>query len=148
MKFLIVIVLFTFIAHSAFAHVGESPSQIQTRYGPPTALPVAPRKPATDAKVYQKNGIQIRVHYLDGKACLLEFFGINPTDRPEFFKTIEDGGSWSGGIPYNVGGVSTGVAYMRSDGVVARAFGSTVEIFTQKWFDASEAEQRNRIKGL
>lgn len=147
-KLFILAIIVASIPIRAFAHIGEDDSQIQSRYGAPLPMAVEPRKPATIAKAYEKNGIHIQVHYLDGRACFIEFRGLKLSERPDVLKTFEDGHSWSNPARYN----TSSLAYMRSDGVMARSFGVVLEIFTKTWFDASEAasevERKNRIKGL
>jgi hypothetical protein len=51
----------------ACARLGESPAQIEQRYGRPTDM-IAPNKPADVARVFLLKGYSIRVHFWRGTA--------------------------------------------------------------------------------
>jgi hypothetical protein len=79
---------FLLLAAPAFARLGETTEQIEARYGKPTKT-AKPESPATDAKVYEKNGFRITVGYYEGKSYY-EQFGKPELKEPHYFQEITE----------------------------------------------------------
>ena len=68
MKYLLPLLLLLVIEYSASARLGETETQIEARYGKPTEI-LTPLKDNLPRKVYEKNGMEIIVSYINGKSC-------------------------------------------------------------------------------
>jgi hypothetical protein len=67
-----ILLCFLLLAVPAHARLGETTQQIEARYGKPLS-DIKPERPATDAKVYEKNGFRIAVGFYEGKSYYEQF---------------------------------------------------------------------------
>ena len=79
---------FLLLAAPAFARLGETTEQIEARYGKSTKA-AKPESPATDAKVYEKNGFRIAVGFYEGKSYYEQFRKIDPQKPNSFLEITE-----------------------------------------------------------
>lgn len=82
-----------FLTVPALARLGETPQQIEARYGKPLET-AKPDSPATNAEVYAKNGFRIEVGFYEGKSYYEQFRRIDPQEPNSLLEITETEREW------------------------------------------------------
>ena len=134
------------LATAAEANLGQTPQEIEARYGKPSGDATV-EVPATGAKTYQKNGLQITVQFWKDQSCK-ERYAKDPSNvmsDKEIFDLINansstSGIAWGGTIRKS----GTTIAYERGDKkawALATPADGWIEVFTSEW-----NQEKNRLK--
>jgi hypothetical protein len=91
MKYALPLLFLLVVNYSAFARLGETQAQIETRYGAPRNLPFVESHPPVDGlirKAYLKNDVQIDVTYLNDKSVCECYERQNSAFTDELIQTL------------------------------------------------------------